>query len=176
MSKVLNNADELQETSCVIGGVVTKAKAIFTKDGKRMAFITLEDQYDSVDVVVFSHQYEIYRSLLEEDAILAIEGTLSLTKEEPSFIVSSVNRLSDYKQKVYVRLSSMKEYENHKAWVQSLVREHRGRGVSDSPVAAYFNAEKKLKYIGAVKDTSCVFDALSDRFGTENVSFPKQKK
>lgn len=176
VSKVLNNADELQDASCVIGGVVTKAKAIFTKDGKRMAFITLEDQYDSIDVVVFSHQYEIYRSLLEEDAILSIEGTLSLTKEEPSFIVSSVNRLSDYKQKIYVRLSSMKDYENHDAWVQSLVRERRGRGVSDSPVAVYFNAEKKLKYIGAVKDTSCVFDALSERFGTENVSFPKQKK
>ena len=70
----------------------------------------------------------------------------------------------------------MKDYENHDAWVQSLVRERRGRGVSDSPVAVYFNAEKKLKYIGAVKDTSCVFDALSERFGTENVSFPKQKK
>ena len=49
-----------------------------------MAFITLEDLYGSVEVLVFPNRYEQYRSLLEEDNKIFVKGKVSFEEEEDS--------------------------------------------------------------------------------------------
>ena len=58
-----------------IGGLVAGVKKVYTKkDHKEMAFVTVEDQYGTVDVVVFPKAYAQYKVLLTADQIVAVQG------------------------------------------------------------------------------------------------------
>ena len=52
----------------VIGGMITGRTVKATRTNNMMAFLTVEDLYGTVEVIVFPRDYEKYRTLLEEDA------------------------------------------------------------------------------------------------------------
>lgn len=62
------------------GGMVTMVKVIRTKKGDQMAFITIEDLYSDIEVVIFPSTFAESRHLLEADAIVMVEG-VSQVKE-----------------------------------------------------------------------------------------------
>ncbi|MGI6188889.1 MAG: DNA polymerase III subunit alpha [Clostridiales bacterium] len=77
-----------------IGGIIIDKKIKSTRSNEIMAFIMLEDLYDSVEVIVFPSIYERYRPLLEEDNLVVIRGRLSLREdEEPKIIMNEVKPL-----------------------------------------------------------------------------------
>ena len=55
------------ESRQIIGGMITAKTVKYTRTGKPMAFVTLEDLVGTVEVIVFPKDYEKYRSLLDED-------------------------------------------------------------------------------------------------------------
>ncbi|QNO15648.1 DNA polymerase III subunit alpha [Alkalicella caledoniensis] len=70
-----------------IAGTVSSCKKIFTKAGKPMAFIELEDMYGVVEVVVFTDQYERHLDKLISDEPIIVLGRVSLKEEEDPKIV-----------------------------------------------------------------------------------------
>jgi DNA polymerase III subunit alpha len=62
-----------------------------------MAFITLEDLFGTVEVIVFPKTYDKYKELLFEDSIVLIEGTLSIVEEDTPKLMS--NRIYEIKKK-----------------------------------------------------------------------------
>ena len=68
----------------IVGGLIMDKTIKSTKNNKMMAFITLEDLYGSVEVLVFPNRYEQYRDLLEEDNRIFIKGKVSFEEEEDS--------------------------------------------------------------------------------------------
>jgi len=68
----------------IVGGLIMDKTVKSTKNNKMMAFITLEDLYGSVEVLVFPNRYEQYRSLLEEDNKIFVKGKVSFEEEEDS--------------------------------------------------------------------------------------------
>ncbi|MFS8501574.1 MAG: OB-fold nucleic acid binding domain-containing protein, partial [Caldicoprobacter sp.] len=77
-----------------IGGIIVSKKLKTTRNDEIMAFITLEDLYGSVEVIVFPSTYEKYRPLLEEDSAVIINGRLSLREDEdPKIILDEVRPL-----------------------------------------------------------------------------------
>lgn len=71
----------------IVGGLIMSKTVKSTKNNKLMAFITLEDLYGSVEVLVFPNRYEQYRDLLEEDRKVFIRGKVSLEEEEDSKLI-----------------------------------------------------------------------------------------
>ena len=71
----------------VVGGLIMDKTVKSTKNNKMMAFITVEDLYGSVEVLIFPNRYEQYRYLLEEDSKVFIKGKVSLEEEEDSKII-----------------------------------------------------------------------------------------
>ena len=61
----------------VIAGFVSAIKTLFTKRGKRMAVITLEDRSGRIEVTLFSESFNKYRELLVPDQLLVIAGDLA---------------------------------------------------------------------------------------------------
>ncbi len=61
----------------VIGGVINKIQKIVTKKGDPMLFVSIEDQTDQIEVLVFPRVLEQYSGAFHENAIVAIEGTLN---------------------------------------------------------------------------------------------------
>ena len=61
-----------------IGGMLTAKTVKTTRTNKMMAFVTIEDLYGSVEVLVFPRDYEKRRDLLEQDAKVFITGKASI--------------------------------------------------------------------------------------------------
>lgn len=77
-----------------VGGIIAGKKTKTTKSNNLMAFVTLEDLYGSMEVIVFPTILTKYSQLLVEDNIVLIRGRLSIKEEEnPKIICEEVGPL-----------------------------------------------------------------------------------
>lgn len=60
----------------IVGGMLTVVKPHISKNGKQMAFLTLDDLTGSMEITVFAEPYEKAKALLQQDAIVLIKGTV----------------------------------------------------------------------------------------------------
>ena len=63
-----------EDATITLGGIITDKKIKYTKNNSVMAFITLEDLYGEIEVIVFPLVYSKYASLLDEDRTVIIKG------------------------------------------------------------------------------------------------------
>ena len=63
-------------------GNVTKRVMKNTKNGDRMAFVTIEDREASIEVLVFPKVFEKYGYLINTDAVIGLSGTISARDDE----------------------------------------------------------------------------------------------
>jgi len=66
-----------QEVRAVIAGLVVELRTKQNKNGKRMAFATLDDRTGRLEVAVFSDAFDKFREYLVKDTLLVAEGNLS---------------------------------------------------------------------------------------------------
>ncbi|MFM8443858.1 MAG: DNA polymerase III subunit alpha [Methylococcus sp.] len=66
-----------QEVKVVVAGLVVELRAKQNKNGKRMAFATLDDRTGRMEVAVFADAWDQYRDCLVKDTLLVVEGSLS---------------------------------------------------------------------------------------------------
>lgn len=77
-----------------VGGIITEVKTKTTRSNNLMAFITLEDLYGSMEIIVFPTVLKKYRSLLSGENAVIIEGHISIKEEElPKIICENVRML-----------------------------------------------------------------------------------
>jgi len=69
-----NLADCQGEQTVTIGGLITQHRAQLTKNGDRMAFLTLEDLYGSLEVIVFPDTYRQSVTACESDEPVVVWG------------------------------------------------------------------------------------------------------
>ncbi|HEX4798932.1 MAG TPA: DNA polymerase III subunit alpha [Candidatus Paceibacterota bacterium] len=77
----------------VTAGMVEVVRELLTKKGDRMAFVTLSDGLDTIDLVAFPEVYKTHQSLFATGSCIAIKGTMSIRNEEPSIILDRVKSL-----------------------------------------------------------------------------------
>lgn len=163
-----------------IAGILSKRVNKNTRAGDPMAFVTLEDRYGEMEVVVFPKVLDRFATELFVENAICAEGTLSLREgEAPKLLLSSVFRLksnenvrkteadckNEAEKKLYVKLPSLSAENTDSAL--AILRAHRGA----TPVLFFGEAERR--YV-AVKDTgvevsSALLAVLRARFGDKNV-------
>jgi len=78
-----------------VGGIITAKKTKTTKNNNLMAFLTLEDLFGSMEVIVFPTILAKYGGYMEEESIVLIDGRISVKEEEtPKIICDSVRHPS----------------------------------------------------------------------------------
>lgn len=70
------------QSTVIIGGMITDKNIKYTRNDKVMAFLTVEDLVGSVEVVVFPRDYEKYLAMLLEDAKVFVKGRASLEEDK----------------------------------------------------------------------------------------------
>lgn len=80
------------------GGIIEKITVKYTKNNDKMAFLTIEDTFGSVEVIVFPNVYKkVYSKLLDGAAVL-IKGSANMKNEEDTKIIAnSIMFLEEYK-------------------------------------------------------------------------------
>ncbi|MCL2602992.1 MAG: DNA polymerase III subunit alpha [Defluviitaleaceae bacterium] len=72
------------------GGFITAKSVKYTKkDGRPMCFLTVEDLYGSVEVIVFANQYEKQGHRLQNEQVVIVQGRVSVREEEDAKIVAN---------------------------------------------------------------------------------------
>ena len=71
----------------VVGGMITAKTIKYTKTNKIMAFLTLEDLVGTVEIVVFSRDYEKNVRFMEVDAKVFIQGRVSAEDDKASKLI-----------------------------------------------------------------------------------------
>ncbi len=83
-----------------IAGIINAKRTKVTKNGDTMAFITVEDRYAEVEVIVFARQYAASASELFVENAVCIEGTVSVEDgDEVRILLSSLKSLGAPKGK-----------------------------------------------------------------------------
>ena len=102
---------------------VVKNRMMTTKSNTMMAFTSVEDLTGTMEVIVFPRVLDTFRDALKENAVVVIEGRLSVREDEPSKLMAEsispiegydpkrpqANRpdlMRDAAQRLYVRLPS----------------------------------------------------------------------
>jgi DNA polymerase-3 subunit alpha len=85
------------EQTVTLGGVITQHRAQLTKNGDRMAFLTLEDLYGSLEVIVFPETYRQSVAACESEEPVVVWGKAKIESEggEPRVIAQRVLFLKD---------------------------------------------------------------------------------
>jgi len=74
-----------------VAGIVTKIRHHQTKNGKPMAFATIEDIQGTIDLVIFPSAWKKYAELIQFDEIISATGKVDTQRGEPKVLVNRVN-------------------------------------------------------------------------------------
>lgn len=91
----------------ILGGIINTVTLKFTKTNKQMAFLTLEDIYGTIEVILFPEVFHKYSKYLQEDNVVLIEGKASISEDQkPKIICTNI--------KIYEMLENI----NKTLWVK----------------------------------------------------------
>ena len=93
-----------------IAGIVTDIKSISTKNNRMMAFVTVEDLYGQMEVVVFPNIYERFARFLSGESQILVEGKISLKEDEqPKILADRIRPLESINNEIHIDDSDIKE-------------------------------------------------------------------
>lgn len=153
----------------VVGGMITEKSIKYTKNNKVMAFLTLEDLVGTVEIVVFSRDFERDQHLLNEEAKVFIQGRVSAEEEKPSkLIYERIRPFSEIPRELWIQFASKEEYLSRE---QELYRDLQNSDGNDS-VVIYLKDVKAMKRLPPnrnVKIQESLTEGLEKKYGYGNV-------
>jgi len=91
-----------------VGGLVSAIKHHMNKKGEPMAFVTVEDLYGFIEVVVFSKVYQAAAGTLQEEVPLVVKGRADVSESSVKIIADEILPLDQAKEafvkNVHIRL------------------------------------------------------------------------
>jgi DNA polymerase-3 subunit alpha len=154
-----------------VAGIVSGYKKIFTKTGKPMAFVELEDMYGTVEVVVFTEQFLKHLSKLSSDEPIIVSGRISLKEEEEAKVVcQEIFNIDEFERtsvvtgkKLYIRLNYDGDLIDKLTRILEMAK-------GDEEVFFYFADKKKvIKFLNKVAISPTLVECLGEIVGKENV-------
>ncbi len=97
--------NSLQHESIISFIAIITGKRQFTdKRGRPISFLVVEDLYSSLEVAVFSKEYDKYAALLEVDNVVYIKGKFTKKERGDSVSVISVDRVENLRERFQDKL------------------------------------------------------------------------
>ncbi len=146
----------------VIPGIIIKKQDKITKNNNLMSFITIEDLYGPVEVIVFPAIYSKCMEYIKEDSIVTVIGKINLKEDEdPKILADNIvpldkenvdliyklnkpnkrkpkdNRKNHGNKKLYLKIKNLDEVLMKK--IRSILSKSRG----NTPVYIYIESKNK---------------------------------
>lgn len=177
-----------------VGGIVTSVRDITTRNGKKMAFIRIEDHFGELEIILFPGNYEQFASQLQQDQIVLIRGKVNSRDKdgkstgEVKVLVEDVRGITveqaaayqpsgqkkelpvadkPLSERVYIRLSNTGDEETLVSLKQT-IDNHQG----DTEVVLVLggaSSKQAIKLPGGIDRTGSGLDELKQLVGNENL-------
>ena len=135
--------DNMNYTMC---GMVEQINVKMTRNNEAMAFVTLEDLYGQIEVVVFPKVYDTARLSLEINKGILVRGRASISEEEGKLLASEiqsfdqlVRQMEDESKELWLLVQNYQSLQGVKNELEQLLSEKPGR----TPVYVQLKEERK---------------------------------
>lgn len=179
-----------------VGGIIADVRDITTKNGKRMAFVKLEDNFGELEIVLFPGSYEKSADLWQRDKVVVIKGKVNsrdkdgnntgevkvmvddareITAEhaasyQPSGLKKTVPTATvkpSLSERVYIRLNSTGDEQTLLTLKQTI---DDNKGDTEVVLVLGENSSKQaIKLPGGIDKASKGLDHLKELVGTDNL-------
>ena len=153
----------------IIGGMITDKTIKYTKNNQTMAFLTVEDLFGTVEVVVFPRNYEKNQTLMQPDTKVFIRGRANVEEEKNGKVIcEKVYSFEDAKRELWIQFADKESFEANEQKLYEMIADSDG---SDT-VVIYLAAQKAMKRLGASKNLLIgqkILQRLSNEFGGNNI-------
>lgn len=153
----------------VIGGMIVGKTVKYTKNNKAMAFLTIEDLYGTVEVIVFPRDYEKYNRLMNEDEKVFVIGRISVEDDKNGKVICErICSFDDTRRELWLQFETMDRYEEKRTEVSELLRESDGK----DQVVIYIAKDRVMKRLGMNRSVNAgqeLTAALTHLLGEKNV-------
>ena len=153
----------------IIGGIIAEKTVKHTKTNQMMAFLTVEDLFGTVEVVVFPRDYEKYRQYLEEDNKIFVKGRVSEEDDKASkLICEKILPFGQKKKELWIQFPDKETYLEEEAITYGYLADSEG----NDEVMIYCEKEKIVKKLPANKNISInpqILSRLMNHFGEYRV-------
>ena len=118
-------AEQIKDGQTVrMAGLIAGRRNLITKKNQQMAFLTLEDLYGQMDVVVFPKTFDKCREYLDVDRVVVIIGRLDLKEEgKPKLLAESVEPIEKYGRKNDDYEETAEDEPKKVSWVKIVIPE-----------------------------------------------------
>ncbi|HBD63252.1 MAG TPA: DNA polymerase III subunit alpha, partial [Clostridiales bacterium] len=175
-----NNSEITDGSRVIIGGIIIKKQNKITKNNNMMAFVTLEDLYGTVEVIIFPQIYERYREILQEDSIVLVEGNIDASEEDaPKLICNKITELKkeitptpgkQATRKVYIKVEDSEHYKDIKKELMNTISMYSG-----NDCVIIYNQQEKANMVLPKKnwvniDSKELIEKLKALLGEKNIA------
>ena len=155
--------------SVIVGGMITEKTIKYTKTNKAMAFLTLEDLFGTVEIIVFPKDYERYHALLYEDEKVFVKGHANVEEDKNGkLICERIYSFDETKRELWLQFSTKEEFEARERELYSILHDSDG---NDS-VVIYISSMKAMKRLPQSQNVcadSEIVNNLTNFLGKNNV-------
>lgn len=155
--------------TAIIGGMITEKTMKYTKNNQAMAFLTVEDLFGTVEVVVFPRDYEKYHSYLNEDEKVFIRGRANVEEDKNGkLICEKIYSFEETKRELWLQFATKEEFSQKEQAVYGMLSDSDG----EDEVVIYIAAPRAMKRLGknrTIHINAEIVNNLTNFLGENNV-------
>lgn len=152
-----------------VGGMITEKTIKYTKNNKTMAFLTVEDLFGTVEVIVFPKDYEKYHHLLNEDEKVFVKGRANVEEDKNGkLICERIYSFDDTKRELWLQFSTKEDFEEKEQELYAMLHDSDGK----DEVVIYISAIKAMKRLSSnhsIRINEEIVNKLTNFLGKNNV-------
>lgn len=153
----------------IVGGMVVSKTLKTTRTNSVMAFITIEDMFGTLEIIIFPRDYEKYKYMIDVDEKIIIKGKVAMEEDKPAkLICTEVIPFSEIRKEVWIRFVDKNEFIQSEQYLYDILGDYDG---NDS-IVIYCEGEKAIKRLPKsknIKVNTDLLERLSERFSKECV-------
>lgn len=153
----------------IVGGMIDTITLKTTRNGKTMAFITLEDLYGVMEILIFPNVLERYRYMLKENEKIFVKGKVSIGDDEQGkLICDQIISFDKVPRELWIQFKDKNEYMLKENELLEFIRNSDG----NDTLIIYCKAEKAKKVFPRnmrINADAGMVNRLSEKYGTDNV-------
>lgn len=85
-------------------GMIQELRTITTKKGDIMALAKLQDFEGNINITFFPKTWQTLGNQISNENVIALKGTIDSSRDEPSFIVDSIENLNTLKEHIFTEV------------------------------------------------------------------------
>ena len=155
--------------SVIVGGMITEKTIKYTKNNKTMAFITVEDLFGTIEIIVFPRDYEKFHHLLNEDEKVFVKGRANVEEDKNGkLICESIYSFDDTKRELWLQFEKKEDFEEKEQQIYAMLRDSDGK----DEVVIYISSIKAMKRLPSnhnIRVNDEIVNNLTNFLGKNNV-------